>query len=203
MEKSVRNNSILSKVFNKDFVVSAIVPIIIFSVFDKMGMTLKGVTLSGVWSIGVVFINFIKEHQINVLASMAAVFSGIGLVGTIISKNPTFYFIAPIAQNILIAAVFLGSLCFKRPLIQIIVEQSYLKNAPRALKDNPKYKANWKMLTTAWGILNITEAVLKIILLNAVSMSSYYAISTVCGNILDSFLIIFSIFFSKWYLKKK
>ncbi|AWI05067.1 VC0807 family protein [Clostridium drakei] len=203
MEKSVRNNSILSKVFNRDFIVSAIIPIIIFSVFDKMGMTLKGVILSGVWSIGVVFINFINEHQINALASMAAVFSGIGLIGTIISKNPTFYFISPIAQNTLIAVVLLGSLFFERSLIQIVAEQSFLKNASKEFKERPKYKTNWKILTTSWGILNITEAVLKIILLNIVSMSSYYAISTVCGNILDSFLLIFSIFFSKWYLKKK
>lgn len=204
MEKSSsKNQSMFKSIFNKDFIVSAIIPVIIFSFFDKKGMTISGIILSGVWSIGVVAINFIKEHQINALAIMAATFSGIGLVGTIISKNPTFYFIAPIAQNILIAAVFLGSLCFKRPLIQIIVEQSYLKNDSKAIKNNPKYKANWKILTTAWGILNITEAVLKIILLNVVSMSSYYAISTVCGNVLDSALLIFSILFSKWYLKKK
>ena len=50
-------------IFNKDFVVSAIIPIIIFSVFDKMEMTLNGIILSGGWSIGVVLINFIKEHQ--------------------------------------------------------------------------------------------------------------------------------------------
>lgn len=165
MEKSCsKNKSMLKSIFNKDFIVSAIVPVIIFSLFDKNGMTINGIILSGAWSIGVVVINFIKEHQINALAMMSATFAGIGLMGSIISKNPTFYFIAPIVQNILISAVFLGSLCFKRPLIQIIVEQSYLKNVPEAIKDNPKYKANWKILTTVWGILNITEAVLKIIL---------------------------------------
>lgn len=203
MEKSVKNHSILNKVFNKDFVISAIVPIIIFSVFDKMGMTIKGIILSGIWSIGVVVINFIKEHEINALASMAAVFSGIGLIGTIISKNPTFYFVSPIAQNILFATVLFGSLCFKRPLIQIIAEQSYLKNAPKEFKERPKYKTNWEILTTAWGILNVSEAVLRSILLYTVSMNSYYAISTVYSNISNSILLVFCILFSKWYLKRK
>lgn len=204
MEKSsLKNQSMLKSIFNKDFIVSAIIPVIIFSLFDRNGMTMNGIILCGSWSIGVVVINFIKKHQINALAMMSATFSGIGLVGTIISKNPTFYFIAPIAQNMLIAAVFFGSLYFKKPLIQIIVEQSYLKNVPEVIKGNPKYKVNWEILTAAWGILNITEAVLKIILLNVVSISSYYAISTVCGNVLDSSLLIFSILFSKWYLKKK
>ncbi|WPC44514.1 VC0807 family protein [Clostridium sp. JS66] len=203
MEKSVRNNSILSKVFNKDFVVSAIVPIIIFSVFDKMGMTLKGVILSGVWSIGVVFINFIKEHQINALASMAAVFSGVGLVVTIISKNPTFYLISPIVQDILYALIFFWSLFWKRSFIQIIVEQSYLKNAPEELKKKPKYKSAWRILTISWIILNISQAALRVVLLYTVSMSSYYTISTFYANISSPLLLIFCITFPKWYWKNR
>lgn len=35
------NKSVLKNVFNKDFIISAIIPILIFTVFDKYGMTLK------------------------------------------------------------------------------------------------------------------------------------------------------------------
>ncbi|GAA0076970.1 hypothetical protein UT300005_13480 [Clostridium sp. CTA-5] len=207
MEKSIdnlnKNNSVLKNILNKDFVVSAIIPIIIFSVFDKLQMTFDGIILSGVWSIGVVLINFIKEHRINALASMSAIFSAIGLIGTIISKNPTFYLISPIIQDILYALIFFGSLLFEKSLIQIIVEQSYLKNVSEEFKKQPEYKSVWRILTIAWGFLNISQAVLRTILLYYVSMSSYYAISTLYSNISSPLLLAFSILFPKWYWKSK
>lgn len=208
MEKSSSNDnlnkkySVLKNIFNKDFVVSAIIPIIIFSVFDKMDMTLNGIILSGVWSIGVVFINFMKEHKINALASISAIFAGIGVIGTVISKNPTFYFVAPIIQDALGALIFFGSLFCKRSLIQIIVEQSYLKNVSEERKKQPEYKKVWKIITAAWALLNVSQAVLRTILLYSVSMSSYYAISTAYGSISGPILLAFSIMFPKWYWKK-
>jgi len=208
MEKVSDNNnsnkkySVLKNIFNKDFVVSAIIPIIIFSVFDKMEMTLNGIILSGVWSIGVVLINFIKEHKINALAVMGASFAGVGVIGTVISKNPTFYLVSPIIKDILIALIFFGSLFLKRSLIQIIVEQSYLKNVSEDFKKQPKYKAAWRIVTIAWGILNISQAGFRTVLLYSVSMSAYYATSTVYDNISTPLLLAFSILFPKWYWKK-
>jgi intracellular septation protein A len=206
MEKSINNSnkqfSIIKNILNKDFIVSAIVPIIIFSIFDKNGMTLDGIILSGVWSIGLVILNFIKEHKINALALMGATFSGTGIIGTIISQNPTFYLVAPIVQDIILAVVFFGSLLGKRSLVQIIAEQSYLKNVPEDFKKQPKYTAAWRIVTVSWGILNISQAVIRTIILFSVSMSSYYAISTIYCNLSSPLLIAFSILFPKWYWNK-
>ncbi|WP_026888579.1 VC0807 family protein [Clostridium beijerinckii] len=206
MEKSINNsskqNSIVKNILNKDFIISAIVPIIIFSSFDKFGMTLKGIILSGAWSIGVVILNFVKERKLNALAVMGAAFSGIGVVGTIISNDPSFYLIAPIIQDILLAIIFLGSLFFRRSLIQIIVEQSYLRNASEDFKKQQKYTAAWRIITVSWGILNISQAIVRTILLFTVSMSSYYAISTIYCNVSTPALIAFSILFPRWYWKK-
>ncbi|NMM64282.1 hypothetical protein HBE96_16785 [Clostridium sp. P21] len=197
-----KNQSLSKNIFNKDFVVSAIIPIVIFYVFNKFKMPLNGIILSGIWSIGVVIVNFIKEHEINVLATMAAIFSGVGLIGTIISKNPTFYFISPIVRDVLYALIFFGSLFLEKPLIQLIVEQSYFKNPPEELRKNAKYKSTWIILTIAWGALNVSQAVIGIILLNLVSMQSYYAIITLYSNISTPLLIAFSISFPSWYWKK-
>lgn len=202
MEKAAgNNNSLLKNIFNREFVVSAVIPIIIFSIFNQMKMTLSGIILSALWSIGVVLVNYIKERKINALATMAGVFSAVGLIGTIISKNPTFYLISPIVQDILYALVFFGSVFLERSLIQIIVEQTYLKNVPEDFKKQKKYKNAWVILTCAWGALNVFQAVIRIILLKSVSMSSYYAISTLISNISSPMLLVFSITFPRWYWK--
>jgi intracellular septation protein A len=208
MEKLSNNNSnekqsILKIILNRDFVVSAIIPIIIVTLFNKYNMIFDGIVICGLWCIGVVLINFIKERKINALAAMAGTFSAVGLIGTIISKNPTFYLVSPIVQDILCALLFFGSLFFERSLLQIIVEQSYLKNVPEDFKRTEKYKSAWRILTCAWGILNLSQAALRAILLHSVSMGSYYAISTVYSNVSVPVLIAISITFPKWYWNRE
>jgi hypothetical protein len=77
-----------------------------------------------------------------------------------------------------------------------------LKNVPDELKKQPKYAAAWRIVTIAWGVLNISQAVLRTILLYSVSMSSYYAISTSWGNVSGPRLLAFSILFPKCYWKR-
>lgn len=198
---SNQNQSIIKTILNRDFVISAIVPIIIFAVFNNYNMTLDGVILSGLWCIGVLIFSYVKEHQINALAIIAGAFSGIGIIGAVLSKDPTFYLIAPIVQDFLIAAAFLGSLFFKRSLLQVIVEQSYLRNLPEEFKMTAKYKKTWIILSIAWGVLNISQAAARIVLLHSVSMSSYYTINTLYSNISTPALIAISIAFPRWYWK--
>ncbi|QXE20777.1 VC0807 family protein [Clostridium sp. 001] len=208
MEKSyadgVKNKgSILRNVFNRDFVVSAIVPVVIFYVFDKFEMTLSGIIFSGLWSIGVVIINFIKTKKLNALAAIAAAFSGIGLVGSAISKNAAFYFVSPLVGNALVSLIFFLSLLSRKSLIEVIVEQSYLKNAPEKMKNDKDHKFVWRFLTAIWGFGNLSQVILGAILLKVVSMSLYYAVINIYGNILSILLLAFSITFPKIYFKKK
>jgi peptidoglycan/LPS O-acetylase OafA/YrhL len=115
-----KHSLVIESIFNMDFIVSAIIPIIIFSNFSELKMTLDGIILSAVWSIGVVLVSFVKENKINALAAIAGIFSFIGLIGTIISRNPTFYLISPIVQPI-IAALCIGSMVTEQehPYIQL------------------------------------------------------------------------------------
>lgn len=198
-----KTNLILKSVLNTDFVLSAIIPILIFYFFDKLNMTLDGIVLCGVWSIGVVVLGFVRDKKFNALAVMSGAFSAISLICTVISKNPTFYMAAPIIQDLLIALVFSISLFSNRSLIQVLVEQSYLKNASESLKSSPKYKAAWRILTIAWALLNLSQAALRIMLLHSVSISSYYAINTSYNSISVPVLIAFSVLFPQWYWKKK
>lgn len=203
MENVSKNNgSILKKILNKDFIVSAIVPVVICLVFNKFNMDLKGIILAGIWSIGVVIFNYIKDHEINALAVITATFSGVGLLGSIISKNPNVYLLAPIVRDAIYALIFFLSILFKRPLIQVIAEQIYLKNVSEEVKKKDSYRSVWVILTAAWGFLNLSQVVVGIILLRYMSISSYFAIITLYSNISSPLLLAFSIAFPKWYNMK-
>lgn len=200
IERKMRN---MKNIFNRDFVVSTIIPIIIFYIFNKFKMSLTGIIVSGIWSLTIICISFFKTKKLNAMAAITMFFSAIGLLGTIISKNPIFYFLYPIVTSLLVSLIFFLSLFSKRSLIQVIVEESYLKNSPRQTRNDKKHKFIWRLLTVVWGISNMIQAVVGVVLLKTISMSSYYTLITLFSNISIPILIIFSITFSKWYFKPK
>jgi hypothetical protein len=107
--------SVLRSIFNREFILSAIVPLLIFYIFHYLKMDLYGIIISGCWCVAVVLNKLIREHKVNVIALLAGIFSAVGLVGTILSRNPAFYLAAPIVIDILWALIFFGSLFTPRP----------------------------------------------------------------------------------------
>ncbi|NLI14552.1 MAG: hypothetical protein GX425_18525 [Peptococcaceae bacterium] len=162
-------------------------------------MKLTGTILAGSWSVAVVLIQYIRERKINIYAIIGAIISFISLVGTVISRNPVFYLASPIVTDFLLALVFLGSLLFGKPLIQMFAEYEMKDAFPEDFRKKPKYKSAWKILTVGWGILSITQALLRIILLYSASMGIYYSISMIYGNVSTLLFFAFSFWFPKWY----
>lgn len=207
MEKSTTKNfqetpPISKNIFNKEFIASAIIPLIIFYIFNYMQMVLVGITLSGCWCISVFLFKLIREHKINVIALLSGIFSLIGLLCTILLKNPTMYLAEPIFEDVLYALIFFGSLFFPRPLIQVLVEDSHIVAFHEDFRKTPHYKSAWKILTIAWGLLNVSQALLRAVLLYSVPIDLYYAISKIYANVSSPLLVMFSYKFPKWYWKK-
>ncbi len=189
LKKTLRNNLILS----------AVIPLIIFYIFKHFNMTLDGIILSGSWGIAVVVVCLVKDHKINYLALLTAIFLAIGLIGTIISKNPAYFLVSPIITRAIWAAIFFTSLLFSKPLLQIIIES--MVTVPEIVKNTKVYRQAWKILTVMWGIYQLTLAILLLILIRTVSVTFYFTIIAIC-NMLDILPIIFSIWFGRWYLTK-
>lgn len=189
MKKNLRGNIIYG----------AIIPLIIFYIFKHFNMTLTGIISSGAWSIAVVVVFLIKDRKVNVIALMTAIFSAIGLIGTIISKNPTYFLVSPIITRAIWAAMFLASLLFSRPLLQIIIES--LLTFPEVLQSSRAYLDTWNILTIMWGIYQLTLASLLLILIHTVSIDIYFTIIMI-GNLCDVGLILFCFWFAKWYMGK-
>ena len=207
MEKSANKNfqetpPTAKNIFNKEFIASAIIPLIIFYIFNYMSMVLEGTILSGFWCISVFLFKLIREHKINVIALLSGIFSVIGLLCTILLRNPNIYLAEPILEDILYAVIFFSSLFFSRPLIQVLVEDSHIVAFPEYFRKTSQYKFVWKMLTIAWGILNLSQALLRVTLLYSVPIDLYYTISKIYSNVSSPLLLIFSYKFPKWYWER-
>jgi len=202
-QKTTTRGLVYENILNVEFLMSVVVPIILFSIFDHLNMKLFGTIIAGVWSVGVVLFVFRQKHRVNIFGAIGAGVSVVGLIGTILSKNPTFFLASPIVIDIILSAVFLGSAFIGKPIIQILAEYSVKNGFSEEIRKMPMYKSAWMILTVAWGVLSITQTLLRVVLLYSVSNEIYYAISTVYGNISTPLLLVFSFWFPRWYWKRK
>jgi intracellular septation protein A len=197
----------IRRIFNTEFLLSVIIPIIILAVLSHFNMTLLGAILAGTWALAASAVKFARERRVNIYAMIVAGFSAIGLIGTIISHSPTFYLASPIISDLVLAVVFLGSLLFSRSLIQIFAEYETKNLFPPELRMHPRYADAWRILTAGWGILSLSQALLRMVLLRSVSATLYYTVSSIYGNISTPLFLIFTFWFPRWYwralLKKK
>lgn len=202
-EKSTTKNLIIKNLFSMDFILSVIVPIAIYYIFFTYKMEVTGTVITGLWCLGVIAVQFIISKRLNIYALIAAVLSAIGLIGTVISKDPKFFLASPIISDILLAIVFFVSIFIGKPLLEVLAEYSMKRKFSEDVKKRPGYKSAWIILTVAWGILSLTQALLRIILLYSASNEVYFAVSTAYGNISTPLLLVFSFWFPGWYWRRK
>lgn len=193
---------LLKQVFNHYFVVSALIPLMIYLGLDFLGMTLNGIIASGSWSVCVVAHDLIKERKANILALLAAITSLAGLAGTIASGNPVLYLASPIVKDVIYAAVFLGSLFMSRPLIQMIVEDGWGLSFPDEFKKSDEYRKPWRTVTAGWGVLCLFQAALRTGLILSVPAGIYYGFSTIFGGASDVLLMFFSVWYPAWFWRR-
>ncbi|MDF9408800.1 hypothetical protein L7E55_10615 [Pelotomaculum isophthalicicum JI] len=195
----IQRGEVLRHIFNREFIISVIIPIIILAVSSRYNMTLPGTILAGSWALAAGTVKLARERRVNVYAMIVAGFSVIGLIGTIISSNPTFYLASPIILDVVLAVIFFGSLLFGRPLIQIFAEYEMKDAFPQALRAHPKYASAWTILTAGWGILSISQALLRVVLLLSTPAALYYTVSSLYGNITTPLFLVFTLWFPRWY----
>lgn len=194
---------IQENLLNMEFFLSVVIPVALFSIFDHYNMTLNGTIAAGGWSLGVIVLQYVRDKRVNVFAALGTIFSAIGLVGAVISKNPMYYLASPIVIDMLQAIVFLGSVLIGKPLIQMLAEYTTKRRFSDEFRRQPKFKRAWVLLTVAWGVLNLTQAFLGIILLRYASNEVYYAVSSGYGSISTPLMLAVSFWFPGWYWKHK
>ena len=184
---------IIRRIFNFYFLLSVVIPIIIFYVLSHFNMILLGTILAGSLALAAIIFQYTKEHKVNIFAIIVALFSIIGLFGTIVFRNPTFYLESPILMDLALGFIFLGSLLIGKPLIQIFAEYEMKDTFSEKYFGCMRCVSAWRILTAGWGLICISQALLRLALLHTASPEVYYSISSVYGNVSTPLFLLFTL----------
>lgn len=188
----------------RQLILGALVPIIFFYVFHRLGQTFIGALLAIGWSIGLLVIKFWRARQIELFPLLAIPVILIELVGTLVTRNPNFYLAASAIENVLWGLLFLGSLLFTRPLIQIFAEllnpglgsSEFLSQFEMPVQ---LYRSAWKILTIVWGVVHLSKSLILILSQLKLPLEAFLIIRTASGLPVLVLLLLFSYRFPRWY----
>ena len=191
----------------RQLILGALVPITIFYSLHRFNRPLVGALLAIGWGTGLLVINYWRFRRIELFPGLAIPIILIELIGTLVTRNPDFYLASAAIESVLWGLLFLGSMLFPRPLIQIFAEllnpglgsQEFLSQnkIPKRL-----YRATWQILSAIWGVVNLLTAIILILSQLKLPLETFLLIKTVTGLPVMVALLAFSYRFPGWYWER-
>jgi intracellular septation protein A len=188
----------------RQFILGALVPISFFYAFHRFGQPLVGALLAIGWSLSLLVFTYLRSRRIELFPGLAIPIITIELIGTLVTRNPTFYLASAAIENALWGLLFFGSILIHRPLIQIFAEllnpglgsQEFLNQS----KLRPQlYRSAWQILTAIWGVVNLSKAIILIFSQLRLPIEAFLIVRTASGLPVMVLMLVLSYRFPGWY----
>jgi len=191
----------------RQFILGALVPISFFYASHRFGQPLAGALLAIGWSLSLLVITYGRSRRIELFPGLAIPIIAIELIGTLVTGNPAFYLASAAIENVLWGLLFLGSILFQRPLIQIFAEMlnpglgslQFLKQS----KLSPQlYRSAWQIITAMWGGVSLLKAIILIFSQLNLPLEAFLMARTASGIPVMVLMLVLSYRFPEWYWER-
>ncbi len=183
----------------KDITLGFIVPKAIFYVSMGKPWLSIGIGAAILWCVGLFAAQYIKARKTNIWAIVALAMILLQLIPVIVKRDPNMNFVAGAASSLLIGLVFLISIAIRKPLMQILAEQTGTRHhIPEHILRSPYYGRAWSIITATWAVVYFVEAGVEFLLI-ARSSGAVLAFDAFCGWPTTILLILFTVRFPRIY----
>ncbi|MGB0560245.1 MAG: VC0807 family protein [Spirulinaceae cyanobacterium] len=186
----------------RQFMIGALIPILIFYLFHRVDQPLAGAFFAAGWSVGIIVITRLFFKKSNLFAALSIPITLIEIASIVITLNPEFYLATAAIEHTLWGFVCLGSLVFSRPLILIFAQAMGGIEKSQELGEfgkSDEFQSAWVVLTIIWGITHLIAAIVLIASQIWLPLESFLILRTGLGTPLLAALIAFSFWFPRWY----
>jgi hypothetical protein len=130
----------------------AVVPVLVYYAGRRLGVDMVGAALAAAWGVGISVWFFVRDREVDGFSAIGAAYCLAELAGLAVTRNSDWYLLSPIVSNTAMGCVFVASMAFRRPLIQLLAEQTAGKDAfPDSVRESGYYRSLWLRLSVLWG----------------------------------------------------
>ena len=184
----------------KDMVLGFLIPKLFFLYGASHGKAFLWGAIAVVWCAGVFYFHQVRTHKANFFAIFAVIMIMARIIVVIAAKNPRLYLYVLALDNLIVGAIFMASLLFKRSLMQMFADSASAQIPPEILR-SVYYGQAWRIVTFVWAAVYIIFAI-ALVLLKACNLKIVGLIDMLASWPLMLVLFIFTLKFPAWYWKK-
>ncbi len=183
----------------KDMFLGFLIPKVFFLYGVRHGMPFLWGGIALAWCVGVFYLHQVRTHKMNFFAIFAVIMIIARIIVVLAEKNPMMYLYVLALDNLILGAVFMASLLFKRSLMQMFADSASAQ-IPQEILRSAYYGKAWRIVTFVWAIAYILFA-LVLVLLKASNLKIVGLIDMLASWPLMIILFLFTLKFPAWYWK--
>ncbi len=189
----------------RDFIIGAVVPMVVFYAFHHGGRPLVGALMAAGWGVLVVIASYLFGGKANRFAALLVPFSVIELAVTIVSRSPDLFLATTAINYFLWGGVLLFSNLISHPLMKVFAEATGKLPSEEELVESGRaelFRSLWNVLTGIWGCVYLVAAGVLVLAQVATSVETFLFVRVCLGTPLLGTMFVFTAWFSRRYLKK-
>jgi uncharacterized membrane protein len=155
---------------------AVVAPAALFATTMAVLNLVAAVVAGGLWMTGAMYWRWATRRPVSSLLLLAL---GLMLVRTAVmlaTANRFVYFVQPVVVDVVIAAVFLGSLWSARPAVARLAPDFYPIDATLAAQ--PGIRGLFRRLTVLWGLVMLAKGIVTFWLLESLSTFDFVLVKS-------------------------
>jgi hypothetical protein len=199
-------SSVLARILPwvQTILLSVVAPILIYGWLTDRGFSeVSALIISGVGPVVDLAITMAISRRIDEFSVFVLVFLVIGVVTSLLFDDPRLLLLKESAVTGLFGLVLLGSLLAPKPLMFYFGRRFATGGTPEriawwnGLWQYAGFRRTQRVLTLVWGVVLLSEAVLRGVLAYALPVSTMVVVNSVLPPVVIALLVLFTITYAK------
>jgi hypothetical protein len=153
---------------------AVLVPAVLLWTTLQLFNVTAAVTVALCWMAAVMGWRFATGRPVSGLLMLSLGLLAVKTVFTVVTGNTFVYFVQPVFADVVVAAIFLGSVWTTRPAIARLAPDFYPMSA--AVVGQPEIRSLLRRLTLMWGLVILAKAGITLWLLEALPTADFVLI---------------------------
>ena len=184
-------------------------PLVAYSLLRAHGLsTVLALVVSGVFPAFGVLITSVRDRRLDAIGALVLIGIAVGTVLGLLSDNARQVLLEGSVPTAVFGVVCLGSLWSSRPLIFRFAHEFIGEDTPKGRDfarrwQYPGFRRVFRVMTLVWGSAYLTEATVRIVIVEATSASTALVISKVMPLAVAGVLAVWTILYGRRVKRKR
>ncbi|GIO65930.1 VC0807 family protein [Paenibacillus sp. FSL M7-1455] len=160
-------------------VLNIVLPYLIYTMLIPHTSSIVALSVASVVPLFDSVYSLIKSRKVDAFSSFIFLGLILGGIAVLVGGDERFILLRESYVTGIMGILFLGSLCFARPLIYYFADRftGHDPNMEQKWNQSPVYRRRFRLMTGVWGVCLLLEAGVKVVLVYSLSVPAFLAIS--------------------------